>query len=132
LIWPRDGNRSKMSRLRDILRGEGPDMHVTIGAEKDDYMHIRQRKSQWARHRNLDNSAPDYSLKTNLPGTKINPCEAYDFRTRKYVHLHRDMWTDALRMPDPRETYGYPYALRDIYGEWKQLDPHWLDHEFGG
>lgn len=132
-IWPKDGrNGSKLGRLKDILKGTGPDIHVSISAQKGDYMHNRSRKSIWSVHTNLDDRSPDVSFRTVWLGTRRRN-EAYDFKTRKYRSRYGEMWTDATW--DQNVRHGYPSAFRDIYGHWYQQSPHaerdWLYQNYG-
>ncbi|KAF2262606.1 hypothetical protein CC78DRAFT_312588 [Lojkania enalia] len=134
-IWPKDKPGGKRNRFMDILKGEGPDIHVTISADKNDYMFNRQRKARWSRHTNLDDRGPDAALKYQPPwiegrrGTDMR----YDFKTRRYRRPYRTMWTDALWGDEPTKDFQYPYAWRDIEGQWYQWHkgavqfPPWCD-----
>ncbi|KAF2473205.1 uncharacterized protein BDR25DRAFT_218203 [Lindgomyces ingoldianus] len=135
-VWPRDGkNGSTWGRWKDILKGQGPDIHVTISADKKDYMFNRQTKERWAGHTNLDDRGPDGALKYEPPWTRSarpgNNCRAYDFRTRKYCRPYDHMWTDALWQDEPNGHFPYPHALRNVYGEWIQHKQNAFEEEFG-
>lgn len=135
-IWPKDGkNGSKMGRLRDIATGRGPDMHVTISADKMDYMANRQNRSRWARHTNLDDRGPDGILSYELPWVRPHrrhrPDLRYDFGTRTYRRADHSMMTDARWYDVPRKQFPYPRAWRDIYGDWTKHDP-WAVHKEAG
>ncbi|KAF2733091.1 hypothetical protein EJ04DRAFT_295073 [Polyplosphaeria fusca] len=121
-IWPKDGrNGSKWGRLKDIMTGKGPDIHVTIGAGKNDHMFHRQRRDTWAGHMNLDDRGPDCSLSA-APWTRKSrdyaANTAYDYKTRKYRRRYDGMWTDAY-WPEGNaklDGYKYPYGFRDVDG----------------
>ena len=121
-IWPKDGkNGNTWGRWKDILHGTGPDIHIAISADKMDYMWNRQTRSRWSRHTNLDNRGPDTTLKYEFPwASRRGSSKCYDFRTRRYRRPHHGMWTDALWPEEPNNNVVYPYALRDIMGEWWQ------------
>jgi hypothetical protein len=121
-IWPKDGrNGSTWGRFKDILRNEGPDIHVSFSADKRDYMSNRPTRERWARHTNLDDRSHDGALKFELPwiGRK-GTTKCYDFRTRKFVAPYKGMWTNALWPEEPNHDYTYPYAIRDVRGIWSQ------------
>ncbi|KAF2115793.1 hypothetical protein BDV96DRAFT_56455 [Lophiotrema nucula] len=131
-IWPKDGRRDgKWGRIKDILSNKGPDIHVSISADKMDYMHNRQRKSRWANHTNLDDRGPDGYL-GDAPWARRGMDEAYDFHPyeRRYRRPHRDMWTDAMwGAPGVKlQGFDYPHAYRNIFGEWAFWDSHALDN----
>jgi hypothetical protein len=143
-VWPKDGkNSTTWGRLKDILKNQGPDIYLTMNADKHDYMQNRPLRGRWAGHSNLDGLDVDrpypmgsekyapWTMKGILGGRM--PGLAYDFRTRKYEVPHRFMWTDALWQPDPRKNKHnlYPEAFRDIYGQWFQ-DSHYLPQRDGG
>ncbi|KAF2788480.1 hypothetical protein K505DRAFT_201995, partial [Melanomma pulvis-pyrius CBS 109.77] len=122
LIWPRDGKRgSTWGRMKDIIQGKGPDIHVALSADKTDYMWNRPRRARWSRHTNLDDRGPDAALKYEFPwARREDTMKCYDFRTRKYCRPNRYMWTDAVWPDEPNDEFVYPYAMRDIRGEWIQ------------
>ncbi|ORY14803.1 hypothetical protein BCR34DRAFT_466807, partial [Clohesyomyces aquaticus] len=122
-IWPKDGKNGRTwGRWKDVLQGKGPDIHVTISANKNDYMYDRQRKSRWAGHTNLDDRDPDFTLGYQFPWTrKARPSDAYkayDFQTRKYTRPYKRMWTDVVWQDDPNDHFQYPSAFKDVYGRW--------------
>lgn len=130
-IWPKDGkNGSKWGRMKDILTGKGPDIHVTVSADKEDYMHHRQRRPRWARHADLEDRGPDCSLRYDLPWVRPFRRYAgkrYDFRTRQYRRPDTHMWSDAIwegRQGTRDHIYGLPHAIRDMNGEWWERGPH--------
>jgi hypothetical protein len=144
LVWPKDGRRNTTwGQLKDILQNKGPDMYLTINADKHDYMHNRPTRARWAGHTNLDDRGLENSCKFStrkhapwagkrmLGGRK--PDLSYDFRTRKYHEEHRQTWTDALWQPEPRTNKWNPYpeAIRNIYGEWFQ-NYNYVPQELGG
>lgn len=124
-IWPKDGKRgTKWGRIKDILQGKGPDIHVTISADKMDYMHNRQRKQEWAKWRHLDDRDPDDALRspswiTNPLLGGRNPGERYDFYSRRYRNEYPGMWSDALWLARKKHAI-FPDTLRNNYGEWFQ------------
>jgi hypothetical protein len=150
LVWPKDGRRSTTwGRFKDILQNKGPDMYLTINADKHDYMHNRPTRARWAGHTNIDDRALENSWtfnsrkyapwvgKTMLSGRRSDL--NYDFRTRKYQVENAFTWTDATWHPEPRKNkrnlnsypYLYPEAVRDIYGEWYQ-NYNYMPQELGG
>lgn len=131
-IWPKDGrNGGKLGRMKDIATGKGPDIHVTVSAEKGDYMANRQRKASWARHINLDDRYDDRDSRLKNPWTK-HPQRSgtrYDFLQRKYRRPDENMMTDAIWHPGvSSKQFPYPACWRDIRGEWFQHDPHAFDY----
>ena len=122
-VWPKDGkNGSTWGRWKDILHGQGPDIHVTISADKMDYMYNRQRRPRWSEHTNLDDRLPDGSIK-HQPfwiGNKRHGGISYDFFTRRYRPTDGDTWADALWQEEPNDQFTYPYAFKDIQGQWYQ------------
>lgn len=141
-VWPKDGrNGGSWGRFKDILKDQGPDMYLTINADKLDYMYNRPTRARWSGHTNLDDTGLNLSLNSakyapwtnkGLLGGRMQGL-SYDFRTRQYGVPNRRTWTDATWQPEPRiNKYNpYPEAFRNIYGEWYQ-DPHYLPHNFGG
>lgn len=124
-VWPKDGKRgSKMGRWKDIFANEGPDIHVAISADKRDALYNRQRRARCYRWTELDDREPDGALAYRPPWVRFfrGQEKKYDFRTRKYGRLEWDTWTDARWQEEPNEDFYYPYALRDLDGEW------WEDH----
>jgi hypothetical protein len=143
-VWPKDGkNGTTWGRFKDILTNKGPDIYLTMSADKNDRVHNRPTRGTWSGHRNLDplsfESSYRFSSQKNAPWTKKGilggrmPGMSYDFRTRNYQVPHARMWTDAVWQPDPRKNKRnlYPEAIRNIYGEWFQ-DRHYLPQYFGG
>jgi hypothetical protein len=125
-IWPKDGkNGSKWGRTKDILTGKGPDIHVSISADKMDYMYNRPRKSTWAGWEDLDDRFYDNSL-DSLPWTRKNreyAGKSYDFYTRKYCRPTPFTWTD-VQWKDKPDRWGLPAAVRDVDGEWWRRGTH--------
>ncbi|KAF2025275.1 hypothetical protein EK21DRAFT_76861 [Setomelanomma holmii] len=142
-VWPKDGREgTSWDRFKDVMKNRGPDMYLTINADKHDYMHNRPTRAQWSGHTNLDDRgllSATLSSKKFAPWTRIgmlngrSPGECYDFRERTYGSPNRDMWTDAVWQPHPRKNkYSpWPEAIRNMYGEWAQ-DRHYLPRELGG
>ncbi|KAF2133274.1 hypothetical protein P153DRAFT_363488 [Dothidotthia symphoricarpi CBS 119687] len=137
-IWPKDGKRgSTLGRMKDILSGTGPDIHLSISADKRDHMYNRQRRPRWSNWTNLDDSGPDHSISSKrAPWTQMGilggrtPGMSYDFRTRKYAMPDRYTWTDAVWQRDA-DKYTYPEAVRTLRGKWYQ-DPQWRPFAFNG
>lgn len=133
-VWPRDGrNGSKWGRMKDILQDKGPDIHVTLSAEKMDYMKNRQSKSRWSDWTYLDDRDKDLSISSDkyapwthkaLLGGRA-PGQRYDFRTRKYSNPNRYTWTDAKWQSEPNDEHIYPEAFRSLTGDWYQ-DDHYI------
>jgi hypothetical protein len=126
-VWPKDGkNGSKWGRFKDIMSGKGPDIHVTMGAKKMDYMHHRPRKPRWGLHYDLDDRGPDCVMPSPFPWVnevRENSNNCYDFYTREFRHPYHGMWTDAHRHSKPGRPL--PKALRDNLGNWWQ-DPDYV------
>lgn len=120
-IWPHDGkNGSKWGRFKDILSGQGPDIHLTIGEKKMDYMHHRPSRAQWSLHTVFDPAGHDCRIRGPFPWVGKKREESnnhYDFRTRKFCKLNRNMWTD-VRPPSKPGKWSAPATVRDIYGWW--------------
>jgi hypothetical protein len=143
-VWPKDGkNGTKWGRLKDILSNKGPDMFLTMNADKHDYMENTPSRGRWSNHSHLDGfgfgksyaiSSQKYApwTTTGTLGGRM-PGMAYDFRTRKYEVPYRFMWTDARWQPElgKNKHNTYPEAIRNIYGEWFQ-DSHYLPQRDGG
>lgn len=130
-IWPKDGkNESKWGRAKDILSGKGPDIHVTIGAEKMDYMKLRQRRSTWARHVNLDDRHHDHRKTLQIPWASTAARRAglrYDFYERAYRKPDRYMMTDARWYTgDSSKGVPFPKSFRDVVGQWHHHNPNAL------
>jgi hypothetical protein len=124
-IWPKDGkNGTKWGRLKDIFSGEGPNIHVTVGAQKMDYMHHRQRRPIWGRHEDLDGRGQDCEIDNFWKDPTVEKDLCYDFRTRKFRRPYNGMWTDARWQVKPG-IRDWPKAYRDNSGEWWQ-DPQYV------
>jgi hypothetical protein len=129
LVWPKDKDRGNLGRLKDILQGKGPDIHLSISAQKNDHMHNRPVHGIWSNWPHLDSRI---SGRYPFPGQhnfKKGPwwvgdsSKQYNFRTRKYEHYHRDMWTDAI-WQGPHKNSKWPHQFRDDNGMWLQ-DKAW-------
>ncbi|KAF2645086.1 hypothetical protein P280DRAFT_514539 [Massarina eburnea CBS 473.64] len=125
-IWPKDGRQgSKLGRVKELLQGKGPDMHIAISADKMDYMHNRQRRAKWGNHLNIDgNQGPEtlsapWWVGSGIVGGRDNRLK-YDYWTSKYVKPYEGMWTDAIWQGPNRKT-PWPEQYRDVYGYW------WMD-----
>lgn len=128
-IWPKDGrNGSKWGRMKDILADRGPDIHITMSADKMDYMKNRQSRSRWAGWTCLDDRDKDLAISSKkyapwthnfaLGGRRSD--FSYDFRTRRYGKHNNFTWTDAKWQPEPNGEYVYPEAIRSFTGDWYQ------------
>ncbi|OCK85827.1 hypothetical protein K432DRAFT_286107 [Lepidopterella palustris CBS 459.81] len=120
-IWPKDGKRgTTLGRWKDIIHGTGPDIHISISADKKDHMHNRQRRARWAKWTHLDDRGPDGALRDPVWARKP---KRYDFRTRKYCYPCSRTWTDARWGDEPNDHFPFPYAIRDTLGQWWQDIP---------
>jgi hypothetical protein len=137
-VWPKDGrNDSTWGRFKDILQNKGPDMFVTMGAEKHDIMYNRPSRADWTRWYGpgdmYPNSSSPFSARKHAPWTTNGILGGrheglpYDFRTRQYDAPNRRTWTNAIWQPEPRpnKRNPYPEAVRDIGYRWFQ-DGHYL------
>ncbi|KAF2872222.1 hypothetical protein BDV95DRAFT_493319 [Massariosphaeria phaeospora] len=124
-IWPKDGkNGTRWGRVKDIMKNQGPDIHVAISAEKRDYMAHRPRRPRWSQTTRLDDRGPDCSLKSPIPCVqRLREGKMYDFRTRKFRRPFMQMWTDATWPEEPNNDVMYPDTLRDSSGGW--WEQHW-------
>jgi hypothetical protein len=123
-IWPKDGKRgTTMGRWKDLLQNKGPDIHVSIGADKGDHLYNRQRKPRWAEWTHMDPRGPDGALPAARWTRKHRrPGVSYDFKTRKYGRENGNTWTDVRWPMEPNE--GMPaYAYRDLNNRWWQNQP---------
>ena len=128
-VWPKDGKRNgTLGRFKDILKNQGPDIHVTVGADKNEHMFHRPRKSRWASWTHLDDRGPDGSLPAPFWVQPFRPsAKSYDFLTRKYQKRSAYSLSDALWPPGAGDRYPFPQAYRNVFGEWSQADylPPW-------
>lgn len=133
-IWPKDGkNGSNWGRMKDILSNQGPDIHITMSADKMDYMQNRQRRSRWADWTLLDDRDEDLSMSSRryAPWTHTAALGGrdrrlrYDFHTRKYGRPNPDIWTDVKWQPEPNRDRIHPEAYRNLTGDWYQ-DNHYV------
>lgn len=134
-IWPKDGrNGTKWGRTKDILTGKGPDIHVTVSANKMDYMANRQRKDTWGNHLDLDDRHHDHLGTLQAPWARRlrrDPDFKYDFQTRTYRRPYHHMMTDAIwREGASQKGCPYPRAYRDVYGNWQTDRPRGWDPIF--
>ncbi|PSN66979.1 hypothetical protein BS50DRAFT_379721 [Corynespora cassiicola Philippines] len=121
-VWPKDGkNGSTWGRLKDIMTGKGPDIHLAISPDKEDLVYHRPRRARWARHTNLE-PIIDHALRPRKGIREKRAGRVYDFRTRRYVHPYPGMWTDAIWQREPNGHFEYPEAFRRWDGQWWQ-DP---------
>jgi hypothetical protein len=140
-VWPKDGrNGTTWGRFKDILQNKGPDIYLTINADKQDYIHNRPLKDRWAGYARFDDVDGSWPFSSKLaPWTQKGilggrmPGLKYDFRTRKYGVPSPRMWTNAVWQPEPRKNKHnrYPEAYCDINGDWFQ-DYHYVPQVFGG
>ncbi|KAF2814401.1 uncharacterized protein BDZ99DRAFT_360220, partial [Mytilinidion resinicola] len=120
-VWPKDGKRGTTSgRWKDILQNKGPDIHVTISADRKDHLYNRQRKPRWARWNDVDHRGPDGALR-GMPWTQKHrqPGVSYDFKARKYRYPKGNSWMDVRWRPEPNARIG-PYAFKDMNAQWWQ------------
>ena len=136
LVWPKDKKRGRMGRLKDIIQGKGPDIHLTMSANKHDYMTNRPLHGRWSGWETLDQRmrpgpsmwqgqyklpAPCWVKNTSAFGRK--PAMLYNFATRKFEKFHPSMWTDAI-WQGPHKHDGWPDQHRDVFGHWWE-DRNW-------
>lgn len=135
-IWPKDGrNGSRWGRMKDILQGKGPDIHIAISADKMDYMVNRPSRSRWSDWTCLDDryEAQDLAMSSAKYAPWTRNCAlggrnerlSYDFRTRRYGKHNKYTWTDVQWQPEPNRTRVYPEAFRSLAGDWYQ-DEHYI------
>lgn len=142
-IWPKDGkNGTKWGRMKDIIRGEGPDMFVAFGASQGDCISNRPSRAQWSMHQNFDDTGVTKGFdpqkfapwtKNAILGGRV-PGKCYDFRTRKHMYPDGQMWSDAIWQREPyknRKSNVWPEALRTMGGDWYQDAQH-LPQFLGG
>jgi hypothetical protein len=124
-IWPKDGkNGSKWGRIKDIASGKGPDIHVTISANRMDYMHNRQRRSRWANWMELNDQGPDGMLNKSMRwvGDQRDPNRRYDYWRRQYGQPNFNTTTDAYYQGPFRKQW--PNIIRDMNGDiWQDIHP---------
>jgi hypothetical protein len=141
-VWPKDGrNGTAWGRFKDILQNKGPDVFLTINANKHDYMQNRPSSDRWASIPGLDYTSYPTPLSSTKHASWIQkgglggrmPGMQYDFRTRKYGVPNCASWTGAVWQPEPRKNKHnlYPEAYRDVYGDWFQ-DFHYRPQNRGG
>lgn len=126
LIWPKDKDRGKLGRLKDILQGKGPDIHLSISAQKNDHLHNRQLRGRWSNWPGFDRRVSGVNV---WPGqfTLRDPfwvgdgSTQYNFFTRKYEGFHPAMWSDAI-WQGPHKNSQWPDQYRDVNGKWRQDD----------
>ncbi|KAK3203277.1 hypothetical protein GRF29_112g746355 [Pseudopithomyces chartarum] len=135
LVWPKDKKMNMFGRLKDIIQGKGPDIHLAYSARKKDYATNRPLHGRWSGWEHLDRRmrpgpkmwAGQYELEgpfwvnnTSLGGR--HPAMFYNFATRKYEPYHHKMWTDAI-WQGPYEKI-MPDQYRTVRGTWRQ-DRNW-------
>lgn len=94
--------------MKDILQDKGPDIHITLSANKMEYMNNRQTRSRWSDWTCIDDRDKDLSMSSEkyAPWTHSfvlggrSPGQSYDYRTRKYGHPDKYTWTDAKWQPE--------------------------------
>jgi hypothetical protein len=119
-VWPRDGRESSsFGRLKDILRGKGPDIFVA----KHNAQPIRP---SWTNRPALNPFLPSDTTQP-MPWARRKPHQQYDFRTRKYWRGDQYTWWDARWNHNKvdRER-NYPRAYRCRHGDW------YTQHPMGG
>jgi hypothetical protein len=141
-VWPKDGrNCTAWGRFKDVIQNKGPDIFLTINANKHDYMQNRPSKDRWIGLSNFTwpHDATHLSSRKHTPwthkggvGGRLSGLE-YDFRTQRYGVPNCASWTDAVWQSEPRKNKNnrYPGAYRDVNGDWFQ-DRHYLPWHAGG
>ncbi|KAF2086580.1 hypothetical protein K490DRAFT_15041, partial [Saccharata proteae CBS 121410] len=115
-IWPRDGHQP-LHRLRDILTNRGPDIHLSITADKRLRPFDRPTKSRWSEWTVFDDAegvANDNSIE-GPAWAKREGGKKYDFRTRRWRRPEVGCWSDVAW----EGGWGkWPRAMRDVEGRW--------------
>lgn len=115
-----------MGRLKDILQGTGPDIHLAIGAERKVRPYNWPTRARWSRWTEFDRfgfeQGPDFALRA-APWVRSfrEESDKYDFRTRTYKRPDRATWTDARWPEEPNDNFKVPRAYRCMRGNWHQL-----------
>lgn len=130
LVWPKDKDRGNFGRLKDILQGKGPAIHLSISAQKNDHATNRPLHGRWTHWEDLDSRFDD-PYNDDWPGQYSfkGPCwvsdgsKKYNFYTRKYEDYHPKMWTDAI-WQGPHKNTKWPDQYRRVTGTWQQ-DINW-------
>ncbi|KAF1978497.1 hypothetical protein BU23DRAFT_449678 [Bimuria novae-zelandiae CBS 107.79] len=128
LVWPKDKDRGKFGRLKDILQGKGPDIHLTMSAKRQDYDNNRPLHGNWTGWDYLDwritglPGIPPWPGQFQFPGPSWadrKPWMKYNFKTRKYESLDPIMCTGAI-WQGPRKNTDFPDQYRNVWGDWRQ------------
>ena len=120
-IWPKDEkNGSIWGRVKDLLANKVPEIHISISADKMDYMHNRQRQGKWSKWSYLGNNGPASSLpppswiENRILGGRDRKLK-YDYRNREYQRPHWLSTTGATwKYPHKK----FPDQVRDVEGYW--------------
>jgi hypothetical protein len=122
LVWPKDKDRGKFGRFKDIIQNKGPDIYLSIGAQKHDYTWNRPVKERWSGW-HLDRSGSLYDWPGQFVHKELEPfwvgkqSKYYNFHTRKYEDWHPGMWTDAI-WQGPGKNSDYAVQVRNVDGMW--------------
>lgn len=137
LVWPRDRKTTMFGRLKDIIQGKGPDIHLSYSALKEDYSTNRPLHGRWSGWEYLDPrlqpgpnmwpgqykfGGPPWVNNTKLLGR--DPAMLYNFGTRKYERYHSNMCSGAV-WQGPYMKFNLPDQYRTVRGSWKQ-DRNWI------
>ncbi|KAF2843265.1 hypothetical protein M501DRAFT_906598, partial [Patellaria atrata CBS 101060] len=123
--WPKDGKRgTTWGRWKDLLSGQGPDIHIRISGEKRTRPWDGPSRARWSRWTEDAFVAP-WETEQPLPSpfwARRKAHEKYDFRTRKFTKRNPDpsCWTDVRWQYPPNDHFRDPYAFRDLDGRWWQ------------
>lgn len=117
-IWPNDGKRKgSWGRVRDVLTGKGPDIHI---GKLEHAWDLRQ--SRWSRW-------PEYDLQAIFNDHSKPPAKHADRKDKRYNFKTRRYEKPKLLEKPERQAWSYarwsshrknPYLLeyRDIHGRW--------------
>lgn len=136
-VWPKDGKRTTtMGRLADIMQNRGPDIHVMTHRGQRGNLSLgwdAPRRGQWSRWAELDDN-PENELAGNfcrvappMPWARRGPAKKYDFRTRKWVNLRNDLWSDVEWEAGARTNDQIPRRWRDADGYWWRVEQRRID-----
>ena len=105
IVWPNDGNRGFLGRLKDISQNKGPDMFVSGNPNRRPGAGDGPSRRRWTGHTDLEDDPNQRKLdKANFiegKPKKVVPERYYDFGDRKYhVERYTGMITDQILSPD--------------------------------
>lgn len=128
-FWPKDGKRHGWwGRWKDVLTGQGPDIHIAIHGDSRNRQKDWPSKAQWSRWH--DQANPDEDNGGSIPAipwAKRDADEKYDFRKRKYGQPDKNTWTDVKWQNPPNSHFTRPRAFRDKDGQYWEQHRQWPD-----